>query len=326
MKSDRLIIKPKSEEHWLAMRAEDVTSTQVSSLFEMGKYGTHFQLWHNKHDGIEVDFSDNERVAWGNYLQDAIATGFAKIHGVLIRPMKEYIRIIDARMGASFDFEIMGVDPNYEGANAIVRNMVEANGPGILEIKNVDRGVFYKDWKVDKETKHVEAPGHIELQLQAQCHIAERSWGCICVLVGGNQNRVVVRQYDKVVGDALEQRVRNFWNSVKTDVEPPAKYPDDAEFICKKLYDYAEPAKVFDARGNADVNDLLAAYNDAGDREKLAKEDKKVAQAKLYQIIDDAERVVFDGGSIWCGMVGPAPVTYTREGYRGFKVNRSKAK
>ena len=306
--SDRLIVTPPNETIWHELRAADVTSTESPALFEMSPYATRFELWHRKHSKQVVEIADNERMRWGRRLQDAIAAGIAEDQGWVAEPMKEYIRLIDARMGASFDWRMI------DSTNRI----------GLFEIKNVDYLVFRDQWQeVDGE---LEAPAHIEIQLQHQLHVSGYEWGAIGVLVAGNSPRVLIRERDVEVGAAIEKRVREFWQSVDAGQEPPPEYPDDAEFACK-LYGYAEPGKVYDGRSDADLTALCAEYQRALAAQKTAEEDKKVAQAKILQRIGDAERALLEGYSISAALVGPAEIpAYTRKGYRGFRLTAKKSK
>ena len=303
----RLIITPPSESVWHALRAEDITSTESSALFGQSPYATKFELWHRKKAGTVTTIPDNPRMAWGRRVQDAIANGISEDQGWTCRAMTEYIRLIDARMGASFDYEV--IDP--------------VRGKGILEIKNVDFLVFRDKWIDDEEG--MEAPPHIEVQLQHQLHLAEFEWGAIGVLIGGNDARVLVRDRLPDVGTSIEGAIRAFWGSIDAGIEPPPVYPVDAEFVAK-LHGYAEVGKVFNGQGNEELRSLLAAYKAAGDAEKLAKEDKQVARAKVLQIVGDAERVLADGYTVSAGLVGPAEIAFHREGYRNFRVTVKKEK
>jgi predicted phage-related endonuclease len=329
--SNRLIITPKDEAEWHALRCMDVTSTESSALFDMSPYSTMFELWHRKRQATPVVIEAEGRMLWGTRLQDVIARGVAEDYGVKVRRMNAYQRLVDVRMGSSFDFEIVGfADGQVDGVWAevsvernMLRTMYREHGAGNMEIKNVDSLVFRDQWTVN-EDRSIEAPGHIEIQVQHQMHVSGRKWAALVVLVGGNTPKVIVRRYDAEVGQAIEQRVRDFWRDVDAGNEPPPSFPDDAAFVCK-LFGYAEPGKVYDGREKPELADLAAEYKAAADREKLAKEDKDVAKAKLLAAIGDAEKAMLDGFTISAGLVGPCEVSYTREGYRNFRVTAKKA-
>src|SRR5262249_54009822 len=106
---------------------------------------------------------------------------------------------------------------------------------------------------------------------------------------------------------------------------PPADMPEDAETI-RRLYNFAEPGKLADLRGNEAVTAICQRYKDAGDDEKAAKDRKDVARAELLQIIGDAEKALVDGFSVSAGMIGPTRIEYDRAGYRDFRIYAKKAK
>jgi predicted phage-related endonuclease len=324
--AERLIVVPETEQQWHALRAMDVTSTESSALFDMSPYTTAFELWHRKREQAVVQIEAAGRMLWGIRLQDVIARGVAEDYGVKVRRLNAYMRLNDCRMGSSFDFEIVGLwndVPVDRGAPDLLRELYRKHGPGNMEIKNVDALVFRDSWTVN-EDKSIEAPGHIEIQVQHQMHVCGRKWAALVVLVGGNTPKVIVRRYDAEVGQAIEQRVRDFWRDVDAGNEPAPVYPGDAEFVCS-LYKYAEPGKVFDGRDSPELAALCAQYAEAAKREKLAKEDKDVAKAQMLTIIGDAERAMLPGFTISAGVIGECEVTYTRKAYRNFKLTPKKA-
>jgi predicted phage-related endonuclease len=302
----RLKIKPQNRGDWLALRCLDVTSTEASALFDMSPYDTAFSLWHRKRDGEIVEIADNERMRWGLRLQDAIANGIADDMGWVAEPMTEYMRIPEVRMGASFDWRMID----------------DKNRIGLFEIKNVDYLVFRDKWQMEEGM--LVAPPHIEIQLQQQMHVADVEWGAIGVLVGGNAPRTLVRERDREVGDAIQERVVAFWKSIEANTPPEPTYPDDAEFLCK-LYDKVQPGTVLDARNNKELETLVADYARIREIEALAQEDKKVVQSKILGMIGEAEKVMLNGFSISAGLVNPSVVKeYVRNGYRNFRLTKKK--
>ena len=110
---------PEDRQHWLALRAQDVTSTEVSALFGLNPYLSAYELWHRKAEQDLGEIAETERMTWGTRLQDAIGKGVAADQGWKVRRMAQYLRDPSARLGASFDFEIIA----------------HPDGPGLLEIK-----------------------------------------------------------------------------------------------------------------------------------------------------------------------------------------------
>lgn len=313
---NRQIFHPESEAGWHALRATDLTSTDAAALFGLSPYKTPFELWHEKKAGQPVEISQNDRMLWGNRLQDAIAEGIAEDQGLVIRPMREYVRLGGLRIGSSFDFDIEGVLPKSPFADTFA-----ALGPGILEIKNVDWLAFRNGWTVEDD--FVEAPTHIEIQTQHQQLVAGRGWSLIGALVGGNRYEVIERRADAEVHAGILAKAAEFWRSIDTNSPPPPVMPEDAEAVIR-MHGFAEPGKLYDARNDAEIASAIADYARLKREAKDIDEIAQVRKAEILQRIGDAEKVLVDGFSVSAGMVGPAEVSYTRAGYRNFRVTAKK--
>lgn len=306
------IIVPSDQEHWLAMRKLDVTSTESAALFSMSPYITHYDLWHRKKSGIVPEFKTNDRMAWGNRLEAAIAYGIAEEQGWEVKPMKEYFRDPDLRMGSSFDF--------------VITNLGE---PVHLEIKNVDYLAFRDGW-LEHEDGSIEGPEHIELQVQHQMAVSGFKRAFIGAFIGGNRGVVIERHRDEDVIKAIKARVAAFWKTVDEGLEPDPVMPGDAEVIIR-LNQYAKPGKVLSADGDEQLRVLLEQYKAAAAAEKNAQEDKDVAKALIFQHIGDAEKVLTELFSVSCAIQADTPPTLItadmvgtsyggRKGFRNLRI------
>lgn len=269
------VLKPDNEAAWLALRAEDVTSTESPALFGVSPYATRFELFHRKRERQIVELEPNERMRWGSRLQDAIADGIAEDNGWEVRRMSEYLRDPEIRMGSSFDFAV-GED-------------------GLLEVKNVDALAFRDGWLVEGDS--VEAPPHIELQVQHQLAVSGRKWAAIGALVGGNRVVMIRREPDAGIVTSIREQVAKFWDDIARGVEPAPDWASDAAFIAK-LYAQSTSGKVLDVRSDSEIAVLAAEYARLGAQEKSAKEQRDAVKAQLLAKIGDAEKAVGDGFSI----------------------------
>lgn len=306
------MLYPRTREDWLKVRKGYVSSTESSALFGLNKYLTAFELAMLKAGKVEDDFAGNERTQWGQLLERTIATAYAEESGVKIRALNAYAADARDPIGASFDFEIVGDELRDSEASQLYR----ARGPGILEIKNVDAGVFRDEWSKE------EAPEHIEIQVQQQLECVEREWAIIAVLVGGNRLQSFVRLRDREVGAALRGRVRQFWEELQRGVYPAVDLPRDLSVLAR-LYGKAEAGSVMEA--SAEMQDLARQYLEALELERRAGEQKAVCKGMLLPLIGTHERVVSDGFTIHCGEIAEAPVAaYVRRAYRNFRITPRK--
>lgn len=310
------IIPTTSQEHWLELRKQDVTSTESAALFGMSPYLTHFDLWHRKRTGIVPEFKTNERMAWGNRLEAAIAHGIAEEQGWKISPMKEYLRDPDLRMGSSFDFVITSLGE-----------------PVHLEIKNVDYLAFRDGW-IEHDDSSIEAPEQIEMQVQHQMAVSGFKRAFIGAFIGGNRGVVIERLRDEDVIAAIKAKVANFWRTVDDGIEPNPVMPGDAEVLIR-LNQYAKPGKVLDASADDVLTEMIERYKAAAAKEKNAGEDKDVAKAEIFKHIADAEKVLTGAWTVSAAMQAETPPTLITEnmvgksyggraGFRNLRINPRK--
>jgi len=307
---------PADEAAWHALRAQDLTSTDIAALFNLSPYQTGFELWHRKKSGEVVRLAENDRMKWGNRLEASVALGIAEDRGWTVRPFKEYGRLPGLRLGSSFDFRILTHLP----ADGEQRRDLDTDA--ILEIKCVDFRAFRDGWTVEDD--YIEAPPHIEIQVQHQMLVSGLRRAYIGVMVGGNDVRILEREADPQVHAGILAKAREFWQSIADGRAPDPVMPDDAAAVIR-MHQYAEPGKLLDAREDAALADQLMRYHQLGSDIKRLQEDRDVLKAELLQRIGDYEKVITAVGNISAGMVGPAEVSYTREPYRNFRFTPSKA-
>lgn len=314
-----MIHTPRDRSHWLELRKPVVTSTEVSALFGLSKYMTALELALLKSGQIDDNFQENERTRWGTRLESAIAHGMAQEFGVTVEHEPRFAIFDGFRLGASFDFLITGVN-DAPCDDQRLRIMFGKYGPGLMEVKNVDRLIFMNEWT------ETDAPPHIEIQSQVQMICYGAKWGAITAMVGGNTAHVLVREADLDVQTAITGRVFRFWDDLSRGIMPPAVMPEDASVI-RRLYNYAEPDKVFDAQDHAQVLKLCGKYTKAKRLASKLTDMTDTIRAELLQIIGDAERVLVPGYSFSAAMRAPSEVkAYTRAGFRDFRISKRKEK
>lgn len=268
MKSIKIVTASKQE--WLEERVKDLTSTEVSALFGLSPYSTYFEVWHHKKNQTYVTLQENERMAWGNALESAIATEAGRVNnwGEVI-PRKDYYRIEELRLGSSFDLETV-ID----------------NVPTLIEVKNVDGFVFKETWKEDEEG-NIEAPYHIELQMQYQLLVSGYEQGIITALVGGNKLVTLVRTPDLGMHAKIIETAKEFWSSIEENKVPVADYNKDADFIIS-MYQAVTETKVLETN---EYGQAVLDYKQATANENACKEEKKSIRARTLETVDDAEKV-----------------------------------
>jgi putative phage-type endonuclease len=315
-----------TEAEWLAMREADITSTEASALFGCSPYSTPYRLFHAKTGQLESDFELNDRIKWGNRLEAAIAYGIAEDAGLVVEPFKVYARIPEFRMGSSFDFKIVGLADNYKGTDETYRDAFRENGPGIMEVKNVDGLQFKRAWIADGQV--MEAPPHIELQVQHQLETADMEWTVIAPLVGGNAPMPFLRQRDRTIGRAIIDKVATFWHMVDIGKAPEPDFSADSDTIASLLYQ--DNGKTVDMGENARLKELIALHEKAGEDYKTADDKKKALKAEILMVIGHNAKVLVPGFSISAGttkdsagtLITPAHIGQRLGGRSGYRMMR----
>ena len=313
------------EQSWLENRLLDITSTEVSALYDLSPYQTEFELYHQKKEKHVVRLEENERMTWGKRLEDSIAHGAAETMGWNISKFDVYMSNPETRMGSSFDYKINKTESMV--------GMPMYGGAGILEIKNVDGVAYRKNWK-DDGNGNIEAPEHIELQIQHQMEVSGINWCALVALVGGNTQKIVFRKRDRAIGEDLTKKVAEFWGKMKAGTPPNIDYLKDAEYIIKTLHNQADAGVMLDA--DEDLDRLIDEYNTTNKELHSLSKAKDSIKAQILERSQKASKIFSKYGTISCGMSKESKGklitqemvgTYQspRKGYRMFRFSSPKS-
>lgn len=323
---------PETDAIWKGLRKHDITSTESAALFGLSPYMSKFELYHRKRLKDVTEIQMNDRMLWGQRMEAIIAEGIGADNGVVVRKVPEYVRIVRSRMGATFDFEIAGVNLGIMdrsrreyGSTTLLQQMFLDHGPGLFEIKATGYVEFRDNW-TRNDDKTIEAPGHIEIQLQHQLHVKDSyEWGAIGVLVAGNSPKVTARMRDHEVGQGLEAACIQLWEDIKAGSEPDPTFPDDAPLI-KSLNGQIADGKIYDGREDAELERLCNMYDDGLNAEGIGKAKKEQASAEIMKRIGDAGRALLKGFGISSWIQADANIeAHVRKGGRRLKITRKKA-
>jgi len=261
----RVTIHPESRDHWLSLRRQDVTSTDVAALFSCSPYDTHYSLWMKKAGRLIDDVEETERMRWGKRLQSAIAEGVCEDNGWQQRPMTEYMRIPELRAGSSFDHRI--IDPFDAG----------------LEIKCVDSYAFKEGWIVHND--EAEAPPHIELQAQHQMLVSGLRVNYIAALIGGNRVSLTRREAIDSIHDEIVDRVAAFWRSIDRNEPPSPDFRRDYEAI--RAIHPSIKGETITAGVDAPLSALIRRYAEQSARAAAANADVEATKAEIAHILGE---------------------------------------
>lgn len=254
-----------SKPRWLELRKTCITSTEMSGVAGLTKYGlTKFKIYQLKRNQVEDDFIDTNRTRVGRKIERVIADEASEHLGARVMKFNEFH--IRGAMGASYDYEVSDEGHHYDG--------------WLVECKNVDKFIWMDQW----DNGGVQTiPRHIEIQVQSQLKVSGRPGCILSVLVGGNDPEFFYIKNDLEFGDALMAMAEDFWQEIQDGIVP-VNLAEDVDVITS-MYRLSHPETVYDA---TDLSKPWAAEI-AENVEEFAKlkAEIKVAEEKLDWIKGD---------------------------------------
>ena len=220
---------------WLEKRNLGVGGSDAGVIAGCNHYKTTYQLFMEKTKQLEAeDLSDNERVHFGNVMEDLIGKEYARRTGRKIRARRQIFK------NKEHEFMLANIDRDVVG---------EKRG---LECKNVDKDVarFGDDWGAGnvyeaQEDGTVllvkecdEVPESYLLQCQHYMAVMGYQIWDLAALVGGNEIRIyTIHRDEELIADLIELEAE-FWDRVMTDTAPAIDFEaPSTNGMLKRMYD-----------------------------------------------------------------------------------------
>jgi putative phage-type endonuclease len=313
-----IIIPIESEAQWLALKKEDISSTEISALFDCSPYEDNFTIYHRKKGTIESGFEENERVIWGRLLEAIVAEEFANRYGLKIRKINDYMRHGKiSRMSASFDYEIIGFD--HTSLPNELQLKFQDLGNAILEIKMVDSYEYKEKW-IDRE-----APLHIEFQHQQQLEVSNIKWGVIAVLIGGNKLDYLIRNRNEKAGAAICKKIERFWHAFDNNIAPKPNFEKNAQTIIR-LHQLINPEKsILNEPLNYRLNWICKRISKVKRGIMRFKDLESGYKAELFTMIGEHKKAISQDFEISTTIVDESEMILTQRGkYRRLTIKKIK--
>ena len=259
-------------------RGKNVGGSEIGCLFGCG-YKSELELWLEKAGEIPSEKLEGEHIERGIFMEEGIARWCAYRTGWTLRKVHRYITHKTARgWGASLDYEIVN----------------HPDGAGVLQVKSVSFFAGKRDWIL--ETDAMEAPPHIELQLQHELGAVGRAWGAIGAEIGGSL-KIITRQPNQRIQELIGEKVEKFWDSIERGI-PPEPNPERDLTTMYRLFPECVPGKIIDRGGNEDFMSYVHDLEQARAYMKAGEALEEAAKCAILWNIKDAELVelgIIDG-------------------------------
>jgi putative phage-type endonuclease len=192
-------------------RAEGLGGSDAAAVAGLNPYKSPVDVWLEKTGQVDPpDLSDNQRVYWGNKLEDIVADVYAERTGCRVRRRAQTFR------HKRHPFLLGHIDRSVDGSR---------RG---LECKTADRWTAHM-WGEDRSD---EIPEYYLMQCVHYMAITGYDAWDLAVLIGGNDFRVFTIQRHKQLEENLVELEVDFWrNHVEAGVAPPPTRDNDLKLL-----------------------------------------------------------------------------------------------
>lgn len=226
-----------SREQWLALRAQDLTASDIGAAVGLDPFKTALQLYGEKTGQLMAE-PDNNMMRRGRWLEAAVLSAIREEHPDWdVRPAKVYLRDSELRLGATPD------------AIAVT------DQPGLTNIqcKVVTPQAYERHWSP-------EPPLGYQLQTLCEGLLMDTQQSLLAALVVDTYSAELylhpVPRHAKAE-DAVRGIAATFWANMASGRRPAADFKRDAETVAA-LFPQSVPEPVLDLSADNRLPDLLA--------------------------------------------------------------------
>lgn len=269
-----------TREEFLGIRRTGLGGSDCGTTLGLNPWSNVWELWLDK-TGQLPDEPANERMYWGNVLEDVVAVEFGlRVHNyqphLKVGPNPGTIRHPER------PWQIVNLDRVLEDDSPW--------GPHVpvsfLECKTT-HGRMRELWADG------EVPAYALLQVHHGMVVAGWKYAYIACLVDGGEDFIIRRvEYDESIAEQIVEEEQDFWRRVETHTPPSLDGTRHCTDLVKRLFRNAEPAKTVQlddaARG------ALARYRLSATEERMWAERREQASNELKSLLADAEIGVLD--------------------------------
>lgn len=194
----------------LEARLSGIGGSDAAAVCGLNPYKSPVDVWLEK-VGRGEPVEENERMHWGNVLEDVVAQEYARRTGRKVRRRNNQFR------HRQHEFMLGNIDRDVVGERRL------------LECKTADKWTL-SQWG---EPGSDEAPEYYLVQVAHYLAVLDYEVADLAVLIGGNDFRIYTIERDRELEEGLIERCADFWHSfVIPGIEPPPSSLAD----CKTLW------------------------------------------------------------------------------------------
>ncbi len=245
-----------TDQQWHAIRSRGIGGSDIAAIAGMNPWKTPLQVWAEK-VGLEPPEPANERMRWGQRLEEVIAQEFAERH-----PDWRVRRVGAVLRHPKADIFLANIDRLVT---------IERGRQAVLEIKTTDARHASR-WQDGP-------PPWVVAQAQWYLGVTGLQVAYVAALIGGNRYVEYELPRDNALIEHLQAAAHDFWFRHVVTGEPPEPSGSEADTeTLKRLYPEAiEPSVMLDA---SEAEPRLAQLRDA--RRRLAEAEAEVRRLEQW--------------------------------------------
>lgn len=273
-------------DEWLEHRRLGIGGSDAAAILGMNPWKSPMDVWLEKTGEFEDEPRDNEKMYWGNVLEDVVAREFTVRTGLRVRRRNAILKHKD------HPFMLANVD-----------RLVIGHKAG-LECKTAGQYTA-DDWAMG-------VPEFYQAQVQHYMAVTGYKVWYVAVLIGGQEFKFFKLTRDnQFIKDLIEAEM-NFWKKVEDRTPPPIDGTNASSELIKRLYPEAEKDK--EVQLPYEAYELIQQYDNACEEEKQIKLLKDEAANRLKDMLGTAEKgFIHDRQVTWNNIVS------SRFDSKGFK-------
>ena len=197
----------------LEVRRTGIGGSDIAAVLGISPYKSAYEVYEEKVNGLTQDLSTNEKIVWGNLLEEPIAKRYEQLTGV---------QTYCTGMSRHSKYPFLIAHPDR----------VMFGGKG-LEIKAVGENAKH----IWGESGSQVIPEYYYLQAAHYMLVLDYKAWDVAALIGGQELRIYNFERDKEIDELIIQGAFDFWtNHVEKNISPPAdcSRPDVQSLIRRK--------------------------------------------------------------------------------------------
>jgi predicted phage-related endonuclease len=302
---ERHTVKPRTPE-WFALRAQDLTMSEVGAVAGVDPYATAYEIWARKM-GLAAPPEENAAMRLGRWAEPAVACALQEQHPEyqIDYPLNIYVRDPDIRLGGT---------PDATGFEHMAARIV-------FEFKVISRASFEANWSNGP-------PLGYQLQTLGNAMLLEADYGVLAALVLGWQDaELVVHRVER--NERAEAGIRSiaasFWAAFDDGHAPVAPdYARDADVLRQVFKPDPDKPAPLDLSTDNRLGDMLAMRAALKAEIKEDEATCKEIDAEIVHKLNGSESATLPGWKISHTMAHRDAYQVAAKDYPVLKVTKAK--